>query len=370
MYASPLKKRHISFQQAARPVKREAENATSAPPQASDNARVLADLRKMSAATRKPQQGSVLAPFAGKRSTPDQTSTSKPMAPHHHWHHPPRLGPALQKVWHPGNVLEREVTWPTDSFQDQSLDEDEDDIWLTSGTDDDGKNLRRRRLATMQRPPARQTSRSRVNSKGTYSTTGKPPSPKNENPTQLPQSLDGSTGSEAYRTARSHVSPNGDLIVDSSDVRQLFPRTSSLSPKRHASSPRHHRVGKPAAPIPKGHERALQEITSNTLTRRRQQQQQKSPWKRAEAVAKKTEQSPVKHLPSEHHSPEKKNESVLASAALVRSPPIQCFKCADTGARVTDLEDEVARLKGEVLAMKAAMRRSGVPLPPTVRGMR
>ncbi|OTA36557.1 hypothetical protein BTJ68_03658 [Hortaea werneckii EXF-2000] len=375
MYTSPLKKRHISFQQAAKPVKREASNATSAPPQASDNARVLADLRKMSAATRKPQQGSVLAPFAGKRSTPDQTSTSKPKAPHHHWHHPPRLGPAVQKVWHPGNVLEREVTWPTDSFQDQSLDEDEDDIWLTSGTDDDGKNLRRRRLATMQRPPARQTSRSRVDSKGTYSTTGKPSSPKTENPPQLPKSMDGSTESEAYRTARSHVSPTGDLIVDSSDVRQLFPRTSSLSPKRHPTSPRN-RVGKPTAITTPStrHERALQEITSNTLTRRQQQQQQqqKSPWKRAEAVAKKKEQTHAKHLPSEHDAPtEGKDKSVLASsAALVRSPPIQCFKCADTGARVTDLEDEVARLKGEVLALKAAMRRSGVPFPPTVRGMR
>ncbi|KAI6804095.1 WD40 repeat-like protein [Hortaea werneckii] len=376
MYTSPLKKRHISFQQAARPVKREAGNATSAPPQASDNARVLADLRKMSAATRKPQQGSVLAPFAGKRSTPDQTSTSKPKAPHHHWHHPPRLGPALQKVWHPGNVLEREVTWPTDSFQDQSLDEDEDDIWLTSGTDDDGKTLRRRRLATMQRPPARQTSRSRVDSKGTYSTTGKPSSPKTENPPQPPKSMDGSTESEAYRTARSHVSPTtGDLIVDSSDVRQLFPRTSSLSPQRHSTGPRH-RVGKPTAltttPSTR-HERALQEITSNTLTRRQkqQQQQQRSPWKRAQAVAKQKEQDPATttHLGTEPPL-EKKNMSVLADAALVRSPPVHCFKCADTGARVTDLEDEVARLKGEVLALKAAMRRSGLPLPPTVRGMR
>ncbi|RMY74365.1 hypothetical protein D0862_14124 [Hortaea werneckii] len=377
MYTSPLKKRHISFQQAARPVKGEVGNATTVPPQTSDNARVLADLRKMSAATRRPQQGSVLAPFAGKRSTPDQISTSKTKAPHHHWHHPPRLGPALQKVWHPGNVLEREVTWPTDSFQDQSLDEDEDDIWLTSGTDEDGKNLRRRRLATMQRPPARQTSRSRVDSKGTYSTTGKPPSPKIQNPRQLPPSMDGSTESEAYGTARSHVSPTGDLIVDSSDVRQLFPRTSSLSPKRHPNSPRH-RVEKPTAPPTPTtrHERALQEITSNTLTRRQQQQQQqqKSPWKRAEAAAKKKEHSPTKHLPSEPSPPKgvEKNESVLAAdaAALVRSPPVQCFKCADTGARVTDLEDEVARLKGEVLALKAAMRRSGVPLPPTVRGMR
>ncbi|KAI7167790.1 hypothetical protein KC319_g13138 [Hortaea werneckii] len=329
----------------------------------------------MGAATRKPQQGSVLALFAGKRSTPDQVSTSKSKAPHHHWHHPPRLGPALQKVWHPGNVLEREVTWPTDSFQDQSLDENEDDIWLTSGTDDDGKNLRRRRLATMQqRPPARQTSRSRVDSKGTYSTTGKPPSPQTENPQQLPQSMDGSTESEAYRTARSHVSPTGDLIVDSSDVRQLFPHTSSLSPKRHPTSPRN-RVGKPT---PIRHERALQEITSNTLTRRQhqqqqqQRQQQKSPWKRAEAAAKKKEHSPAKHAPSEHNAPAGgKEESVLASsAALVRSPPIHCFKCADTAARVADLEDEVARLKGEVVALKAAMRRGGVALPPTVRGVR
>ncbi|TKA32520.1 hypothetical protein B0A50_01628 [Salinomyces thailandicus] len=360
---SPLKKRQISFKTVARPTSRAAKNSSpgSTAVPANDNAKVLADLRKMGATTQKSQHRSVLAPPATHNHGKSFAAVSHPFKPPG-WVHPPRLGPAIQKAWHPGNVLEREITWPTDSFQDQSQDEDddEDDIWLTSDTDKEGKNLRRRRLADMPRPPARQTSRSKVDSVGTYSTAGEPKSPRPAPDGRPPGSMDGSTEeSERYGTARSHLSPKGDLVVSSTDVRQLFPRTSSLSPNRKQSPRKRIEERSPR------HERALQEITGNTLGR-----PQRSPWARAEA-AKKKEQTPVKHAAAQEvQRSVVPNDSVLATAALVRSPTMRCFQCADTGTRVTDLEDEVARLRGEMLAMKAAMRRHGVPLPASVRGTR
>ena len=40
-----------------------------------------------------------------------------------------------------------------------------------------------------------------------------------------------------------------------------------------------------------------------------------------------------------------------------------CAICGPTQTRVVGLEDEVARLKGEVLAMKAVLRRNGLQVP-------
>ncbi|KAK4890724.1 hypothetical protein LTR27_010651 [Elasticomyces elasticus] len=89
----------------------------------------------------------------------------------------PRKGLGRQKAWHPGNVLEREVTWPTDSVQE------EDDGWHT----DEG-----------------------------------------------PQHME-STGDSAFDTAQSHFSP------ESKHIRELFPRTSSLSPVRKEGTRQHSR---------------------------------------------------------------------------------------------------------------------------------
>ena len=360
-HMSPLKKRTTNVKPFHRPTFKPADNVREAAPSPNGNAKVLAGLRKMSGALPGGQQGSVLAPFANNNVAKSEIVTHL-AAQDQSLAHAARKGIGKQRYWNPGNVLEREATWVTDSMQDISLHEDEDDIWLTSDTDKGGKHLRRRRLADMKRPPARQTSRSRADSKGTYSTLGKP------DPTQatsgaVPKQLDGSTGDEQYGTAHTHLSPvlesTGDFVPSSADVRELFPRSSSLSPKRKRSP--QSRVHKPS---PK-RERALQELAINTPGR-----QYRSPWARAEAT--KAQQSPTK-LPKQKQAAEPtpiRNDSVLATAALVRSPTIQCFKCADTGNRIADLEDEVARLKGEVLAMKAAMRRNGVSLPASVRGLR
>ncbi|KAK5697519.1 hypothetical protein LTR97_007657 [Elasticomyces elasticus] len=87
-----------------------------------------------------------------------------------------RKGLGRQKAWHPSNVLEREVTWPTDSVQE------EDDGWHT----DEG-----------------------------------------------PQHMVESTGESAFGTAQSHFSP------ESEHIRELFPRTSSLSPVRKVGTKQH-----------------------------------------------------------------------------------------------------------------------------------
>ncbi|KAK4918962.1 hypothetical protein LTR49_013279 [Elasticomyces elasticus] len=135
-----------------------------------------------------------------------------------------RKGLGRQKAWHPGNVLEREVTWPTDSVQDA----EEDDGWLT----DEG-----------------------------------------------PQHMVESTGDSAFDTAQSHFSP------ESEHIRELFPRTSSLSPVRKVGTRQH----------------------------------QRSPWARAKT---------------------RNGES--------------------DAARVSRLEGQVLRLKGELKEVKALLRRHGI----------
>ncbi|KAK1055388.1 hypothetical protein LTR74_015716 [Friedmanniomyces endolithicus] len=309
-HVSSVKKRQISFQPVQKPRGKAGrssstlDGAQAAPP--NENAKVLAVLRQMS--TARPDQGSMLGAFAGKKAGKASVAPApiKPPAMK------PQRGVGRQKYWHPGNVLERESTWPTDSVQDSPVHEPEHDIWLTDESDKEAKILRRRKLAPMAtRPPARQTSRSRVDSGGTHSTTYPPPG---RNGVFSAQRLDGSTGDSAFDTAYTHLSPTGAFSPASQHVRELFPRSSSLSPARKAA------------------------------TRR-----PKSPWDRAKA-------SKGRPTPASRTSPPAKVKSI----DLVRSPRTGCIECAGANTRISSLEDEVAQLKGEVLAMKAVLRKNGI----------
>ncbi|KAK0921555.1 hypothetical protein LTR91_003354 [Friedmanniomyces endolithicus] len=308
-HASPIKKRQISFQPVRKPRGKAARSSSTldgaqpAPP--NENAKVLAGLRQMS--TARPDQGSMLGPFAGKKAGKASIAPTPVKAPATK----PQRGVGRQKYWLPGNVLERESTWPTDSVQDSPVHEAEQDIWLTDESDKEAKNLRRRRMVPVAtRPPARQTSRSRVDSGGTHSTVH-PPARQNALPPS--QRLDGSTGDSAFDTAYTHLSPTGAFSPASQHVRELFPRSSSLSPARKAAARR-----------------------------------LKSPWDRAKA-------SKSRPTPASRTSPPAKVKSI----DLVRSPRTGCFECAGANTRISSLEDEVARLKGEVLAMKAVLRKNG-----------
>lgn len=354
---SPLKERTTSFKPVQRQTTR-VKDAVAVPP--NENAKVLADLRKMSGALLGRQPGVVPAAFTSKKpkETPPIIQNPLPAPRVFGASDAGRDGLGKQKYWHPGNVLEREATWITDSMQDESLHEDEEDIWLTDEPDKEAKRLRSRRLAPLKRPPARQTSRSRVDSKGTFSTVGEHHSPQTTSGPPI-HVLDGSTEDDQYGTAHTHLSPVGVFTPSSADVRELFPRSSSLSPKRKRSP------GKRGQRSPRNHARALQEITGNTVPR-----QPVSPWIKAKAVkgAQSPTKSPVRKQAAEPI--QVRDDSVLATARLVRSPSIRCFKCVDTASRVSDLEDEVARLKGEVLGLKAALRRNGIAHPASARVLR
>ncbi|KAK5135120.1 hypothetical protein LTR08_005645 [Meristemomyces frigidus] len=307
-------------------------------PLPNDNAKVLADLRKMSGALPGGHQGSVLGAFAGPKPKKSDITAAPPLDSH-----PPPLfsgrGPGKQKGWHPGNVMKREITWLTDSVQSSSLYEKEHDIWFTEESEDDAERNRRRRPAPAQRPPARQTSRSRVGSKGTYGTLGAPAVVSPTSHKSMPiRRFDGSTEEDMYATACTNLSPHGHVVSadafspSSADVRGLFPRTSSLSPKRKRSSRRKSVQRSPVQRSPVKRERALQEITGNTLSRANH-----SPW-------------------------------VVRDAENRGEVPVKsCAGCGDTAKRLLGLTEEVSRLRGEMLALKAALRRSGVPLPPSVR---
>ncbi|KAK0269876.1 hypothetical protein LTR35_014552 [Friedmanniomyces endolithicus] len=308
-HVSPVKKRQISFQPVHKPRGKAGhssstlDGAQAAPP--NENAKVLAGLRQMSTAG--PDHGSMLGAFAGKKAGKASVVPAPMRAPTVM----PQRGVGRQKYWHPGNVLERESTWPTDSVQDSPVHEAEQDIWLTDESDKEAKNLRRRRMVPVAtRPPARQTPRSRVDSGGTHSTVH-PPARQNALPPS--QRLDGSTGDSAFDTAYTHLSPTGAFSPPSQHVRELFPRSSSLSPARKAAARR-----------------------------------LKSPWDRAKA-------SKGRPTPASRTSPPARVKSI----DLVRSPRTGCFECAGANTRISDLEDEVARLKGEVLAMKAILRKNG-----------
>ncbi|KAK3075993.1 hypothetical protein LTR53_000170 [Teratosphaeriaceae sp. CCFEE 6253] len=229
-----------------------------------------------------------------------------------------RDGPGKQKAWHPGNVLEREDTWPTDSVQNGL----EDNTWLTDKSDQE--TGRHRRLVSFGRPPARQPSRSKQGHADTYST-APDADPRAPVSWRLRQGLDGSTEESALDTAFTHLSPSGTFAPASAAVRELFPRTSSLSPTRKAALRR-----------------------------------PKSPWEKAKA--RKGRQSALASSPGK---PPPRQEVL----SLVKSPGMKCAECDMSSLRLSMLEDEVPRLKDEMNALKAVLRRRGVPSGATSYGI-
>jgi hypothetical protein len=66
----------------------------------------------------------------------------------------------------------------------------------------------------------------------------------------------------------------------------------------------------------------------------------------------------------------RKNEFVtVLEDGSAETPDVDrtCVRCGDAQKKVGDLQNETARLKGEVLMLKAMLRRNGIPLPPELR---
>ncbi|KAK3720153.1 hypothetical protein LTR37_003977 [Vermiconidia calcicola] len=346
--ASPLASRqHIAFKPSSQ--RRLRKSGSFQLPQAATNtnAGLLAELRRMGGTSQR-AGGVTSAPVAEKIGQ-SQSQANKESAfslfrrPKDHVETELEAGNALNLYEH----MHKKQHWPDDSTQASSLD---GDIWLTSESDTQTTHRRRHRQRAPERPPARQTSRSRVNDQGTMSTIAQQPAPLPLKPAPEMNAVDGSTDEEMH-TAGTHVSPSGTFSPSSNDVRELFPRSSSLSPRKRRS-PRKHAQ---RSTVPQ--DKALREITLNAAVAR----PVKSPWARAKA---KKAVFGIKNIDERVNIPD---ENLKHSDGATASPEPHCNVCGPTKARVHELESEVARLRGEMLVLKSVLRRQGVPMPACFR---
>ena len=136
--------------------------------------------------------------------------------------------------------------------------------------------------------------------------------------------------------------PTPQFEPSSKDVRELFPRTSSLSPGKKKRR-------KPRGPSRDGKPRTLRELSLNTTDAR----QPHSPWERA--------RNNRANVASEKQRP------ALVNDAFVTAGPRMCEgKGAEAlEVRVIKLESEVARMRGELSSLASLLRRYGVPVPKT-----
>lgn len=239
--------------------------------------------------------------------------------------------------------------WPTDSVDAPSWSEEQqDDIWITS---DEERNKSSRRVYGIERPVARQTSRSRMGSRGTVSTAQAP----TRSPAAIPQ-VSGlkNTGppisADDYKSAPSHVSPDGAFSLASDDVQSLFPRTSSKSPRKGGLD------SKRASETPKHRKTALQEIASNAAVSRRTS----NPWAKVKQLRGLSTTDPMVVAAS---------EDLVDTEHAVRSHAggDACSGCKANASKVRSLEGEVSHMKGEILALRAMLRRHGIPAPAVPR---
>lgn len=239
--------------------------------------------------------------------------------------------------------------WPTDSVDESSWSEEQqDDIWITS---DEERNKSFRRVYGIERPAARQTSRSRMGSNGTVSTT--------QAPTRFAAAIPQVSGlktigppisTDDYTTALSHVSPEGAFSLASDDVQSLFPRTSSKSPREGGLE------SKKARETPKRRKTALQEIASNAAGSRRTS----NPWTKVKQLRGLPTIDPMVVADSEDRVD---TEPAVQSHARVEA----CNGCAANASKVRSLEAEISHMKGEILALRAMLRRHGIPAPAVPR---
>lgn len=181
-------------------------------------------------------------------------------------------------------------------------------------------------------------------------------------------------------TAKEHLSPQTLFSPGSDNVRQLFPRSSSLSPRQKKCD----RQPRKSAPRDPQRDPTL-ELTAKALNAAiaRHHQQTKSPWARVRAGKSVATSSVATRRSSSPSSPQRKkvrpvrkNEFVTVlgdgsndaeSLPRVRSESLESLTCAEAISRVRSLETEVAKLKGDVAAMKAVLRQNGVPFPHCFR---
>ncbi|KAG9902778.1 WD40 repeat-like protein, partial [Aureobasidium melanogenum] len=176
-----------------------------------------------------------------------------------------------------------------------------------------------------------------------------------------------SVSEEAMFSAVSHISNiDGEFVPASNDVQRLFPRGSSIystSPSRQSPkrSPRRQvQVWNDEAPRTKTVTNPMQRaklvnMQSNTTVKATSREA--AAKKAATVLLGSADTKRTKALPPLPSLPSTIVPSQPESCACAEK---SCPGCLELGARVHSLEDEVARLKAEVLGLRSALRKTGV----------
>ncbi|KAG9595330.1 WD40 repeat-like protein, partial [Aureobasidium melanogenum] len=257
------------------------------------------------------------------------------------------------------------------------------DIWMSAGSSEDECNQRKDNKRTHYHARQRRIVQSQPeiallqNSSNPQHTTSVPmlepettlevatTSPKPQNAGKEAAVL--SMSEEAMFSAVSHISNiDGEFMPASSDVQRLFPRGSSIystSPSRQSPkrSPRRQvQVWNDEEPKRK--------TVTNPMQRAKLLNMQSNTTLKAtpgEAAAKKAaavllESGDTKRTKALPPLPSLPSAIVPSQPQSYACAEKNCAGCLELGARVHSLEDEVARLKAEVLGLRSALRKTGV----------
>lgn len=312
---------------------------------AAANAKLLRDLRRMNVESANPHAGSVLQSYAssGRKQGKLPLRDLREVAP----------VPISQSSGHETQqpvktkMFGRDGQWPTDSVEEPSWSEEqEDDIWITS--DEERKRSSSRRHYLSQKQVAGQESRPDVEPNETITTkssAGPGTEPGRTLDTNVPRPI---MSADEYTTAQSHVSPDGAFSLASDDVKSMFPRTSSVSPQRTRKD-----ADRRSRQNPRHRKTALQEIASNSVAVRRPS----DPWARM----KQAKNSQIEADTVHHQDPASDLQDKHAVQPHAHGEA--CSGCAANASKVRALEGEVAHMKGEILALRAMLRRNNIPAP-------
>ncbi|KAH0336100.1 WD40 repeat-like protein, partial [Aureobasidium melanogenum] len=328
------------------------------------NGKVLADLRRLGVEqpAKKNGKAALFAPYMNHTGisnlprTEAQTTANNvvllteplpieecsPESQHHHPNQPPQV-----------------------HFELESRSSDRD-IWMSAGSSEDECNQRQDDERTHYHARQRRMTQSqsqRSEPETTLEAATVSPQPHNAAKEAAVLSM----SEEAMFSAVSHISNiDGEFMPASSDVQRLFPRGSSIystSPSRQSpkKSPRRQvQVWNDEAPKTK--------TVINPMQREKLVSMQSNTTLKAtprDMAAKKAAAVPL-------GSGETKRTKALPPipslpSTIVPSQPQRCAcaekscpGCLELGARVHSLEDEVARLKIEVLGLRSALRKTGV----------
>jgi hypothetical protein len=391
---SPLnpKKRQVAFKAATpRTQGRGFANAIAVAP--NTNARVLADLRKLagphgSASRRNGTLSSyAVAQQKLKPSTSSHvTKVDKISVPKEQWSHD---SPKQQRQVHVNDP----DTWPTDSASIPSFgDEEVDDIWLTSEAEESQPNPPRRRGHRQKRiskssnlfpedfdsgigysePTTMPHSASTYRDHAQLRFTDPPMS----NDDLEHNSEHNSTHKLRSPTIATSLLDEDDMGPTSEDVRKHFPRMSSRSPRRtrrkdHAvEDGTQQRKGETARHSPppgfrhSGAASTLMSLAIKSAEHPRKKldhaqtapQRQRGPQRHRDPRGQEGRLQSFDHNHDNHDLEDDDHDHDHQDASAETCP-----KCHNTRARVTSLEGEVVILKAEVLALKALLRRHGIP---------